>query len=196
MIILFTGNGKGKTTAALGQAIRAIGQGKKVLMIQFIKGSWKTGEDLFLKKFKSLSLRETSRREENSLLTGDLPKGGKFKIIKGGRGFVGIAGDKLPLSIHQKAAQKTWKLVKKSILSKKYDLVILDEINVAIKLKLLSEKEVLKFLRKLPKNIDLILTGRGASKNLIKISDIATEMKEIKYPKGIGGYVPKKGIEF
>ena len=79
---------------------------------------------------------------------------------------------------------------------KKYDLVILDEINVAIKLKLLPEKEILNFLRKSAKNLDIILTGRDAPKSLIRLSDIATEMKEIKYLRGIGGYVPKKGIEF
>ena len=176
MIIIFTGNGKGKTTAALGQAIRAIGQGKRVLMIQFIKGNFLSGEHKFIKKFR-------------------IPKS-QFQIIPAGRGFVKILGDQLPFKEHKKAAQKAWQLAKKVILGKKYNLVILDEINIALHLKLLSEKDILNLLKKVPENIDLILTGRFASKNLIKLADIVTEMKEIKYPKGIGGYVPKRGIEF
>ncbi len=176
MIIIFTGNGKGKTTAALGQAIRAVGQGKRVLMIQFIKGNFLSGEHKFIKKFH-------------------IPKS-QFQIIPAGRGFVKILGDQLPFKEHKKAAQKAWQLAQKSILSKKYNLVILDEINIALHLKLLSEKDILNLLKKVPENIDLILTGRSASKNLIKLADVVTEMKEIKYPKGIGGYVPKRGIEF
>ena len=191
MIIIFTGNGKGKTTAALGQAIRAIGQGKRVLMIQFIKGPFISGEQKFFKKFQI-------PRPEGARLAP--PSGGaaksKFQIIAGGKGFVKILGDQLPFKEHKKAAQKTWQLAKKVILGKKYNLVILDEINIALHLKLLSENDILNLLKKVPENIDLILTGRFASKNLIKLADVVTEMKEIKYPKGIGGYVPKRGIEF
>ena len=115
-----------------------------------------------------------------------------FQIIKGGKGFVGILGDKLPRSVHKKAAQQTLKLAEKTILSKKYDLVILDEVNVAIGLKLISEKEVLKVLKKTPDDVDVILTGRNAPKKFIDLADIATEMKEIKYK-----FKPvKQGIEY
>lgn len=171
MIIVYTGNGKGKTTAALGQAIRALGEGKKVLIVQFIKGPWTSGEDIFIKKFK------------NQITN--------FKIIKSGKGFVGIMGDRLPLSVHKKAAKQALKLAEKAIISKKYDLVILDEVNVAIGLKLIPEKEVIKIVKKAA-NINLILTGRNAPKKIIDLADIATEMKEIKYR-----FTPaKQGIEY
>ncbi len=185
MIIVFTGNGKGKTTAALGQAIRAIGNGKKVLMVQFIKGPWESGEHLFLKKFQ-------------------IPNS-KFQIRRTGRGFVGILGDKLPLNAHKKSAQEGLKLAAKEIKSKKWDLVILDEINNAVGLKLLRAADVLKIIKPISvdqrKNqhqsasVDVILTGRNAPKSFIKIADIATEMKEIKhiYRKGA---LAKRGIEF
>ncbi|MBI2003697.1 MAG: cob(I)yrinic acid a,c-diamide adenosyltransferase [Parcubacteria group bacterium] len=165
MIIIYTGNGKGKTTAAIGQAVRALGESKKVIIIQFIKGPWISGEDVFAKK---------------------------LKIVKGGKGFVGIMGDRLPRSVHKKAAKDTLKLAEKTILSKKYDLVILDEVNVAVGLKLISENEVLKMLKKTPQGIDVILTGRGAPKKFIDLAEIATEMKEIKYK-----FRPsKQGLEY
>lgn len=178
MIIIFTGNGKGKTTAALGQAIRALGQEKKVLIIQFIKNI-SSGEHKFFSSF--------------------LFPLSSFRIIKGGKGFVGILGDKLPFSEHKKAAQKILKLAAQKINppadGKKYDLIVLDEINVAVNLKLLSAKKVLDILKNFPKDKDIILTGRSAPKSFIKIADLVTEMKEVKHPfkKGVRA---KKGIEF
>jgi len=185
MIIVFTGNGKGKTTAALGQAVRALGQGKKVLIIQFIKGPWKTGEDKFAKKIKD------------------------FRIIKTGKGFVKTLGDKLPFKEHQKAVHKGLKLAARAINSKKYDLIILDEINNAVDLKLVSVKDVLKILKPL-KNTrrlfsnsqefenkpDIILTGRNAPKSFIKIADLVTEMKEIKHPFQKNKASARAGIDF
>src|SRR3989338_5892890 len=102
MTLIFTGNGKGKTTAAIGQGIRAIGQGKKVFMIQFIKSEgWPKGEEKVI--------RELAPR---------------FTLVKGGKGFVGIMGDKLPREVHKAAAEKTLELAKEEILSRKYDLSI------------------------------------------------------------------------
>lgn len=172
MIIVNTGNGKGKTTAALGQALRAVGEKKRVIMIQFIKGPFKSGEDFSVKKLTP-----------------------NFKLVKGGIGFVGIFGDSYPREVHEEVAQETLELCKKSVLSGKYDMVIMDEINVAMKLKLIKESEVNDFLEKIPKDIDLVLTGRDAPKWLLEMADIATEMKEIRhsYQKGIKA---KKGIEF
>ncbi|MEK7555625.1 MAG: cob(I)yrinic acid a,c-diamide adenosyltransferase [Patescibacteria group bacterium] len=178
MIIIFTGNGKGKTTAALGQAIRAIGQGKRVLIIQFIKAI-KSGEHKFFQKFQ---MQSASWRT-------------KFQIIRAGKGFVGILGDKLAFSVHKKAAEKALVLVKKVIESKKWDLIILDEINVAINLKLIKADDVLKILKNLPNKIDIILTGRGVPKSFIKIADLVTEMKEIKHPFNKGKSA-SKGVEF
>jgi len=148
-----------------------LGEGKKVLIIQFIKGPWMSGEDYFTRKFK-------------------IPKF-KFQIIKSGKGFVGIMGDRLPRSVHKKAARDALKLADKAIAGKKYDLVILDEINVAVGLKLISEKEIMKLIKKAA-NTNLILTGRNASKKIIDLADIVTEMKEVKYR-----FTPaKQGIEY
>lgn len=174
MIIVFTGNGKGKTTAALGQAARALGQGKKVLIIQFIKNV-STGEHKFFKQ-------SANRKAQ-------------IVIKKTGKGFVKILGDKLPFSEHKKAAQKALKLAAQKIKSKKYDLIILDEINVAVNLKLLKATDILKIIKNLPEEKVIILTGRNAPKSFIKVADIATEMKEIKH-QFKKGRVAKKGIEY
>lgn len=175
MILIFTGNGKGKTTAALGQGFRAVGDGKKVLAVQFIKGPWKSGEEEAAKKF-----------------------GDDFKIIKGGLGFVGILGDKLPMENHRKAAEETWESAKREILSGNWDMVILDEINNAIHLKLVTVEKVFNFLKKIKEEnlkTDVILTGRDAYSSLVEIADLVTEMKEIKHPFQKGKEA-QRGIEF
>ncbi len=172
MISVFTGNGKGKTTAALGQALRAVGEKKKVIMIQFIKGPFKSGED------------ESSKR-----LSPD------FSLVKGGIGFVGILGDQHKIEEHQKAAEKTWQMCKDAISGGEHDIVIMDEINNAMDLKLIKKDEVKDFLKKHKKGADLILTGRNAPKWLIDTADLVTEMKDVKHPfnKNIKA---KRGIEF
>jgi len=190
MILIFTGDGKGKTTAALGQAMRALGHGKKVLVIQFIKGPWKTGEDYFAGKFQ-------------------IPNS-KFQIKKTGKGFVKILGDKLSFSEHKKAAREGLKLATRAINSEKYDLIILDEINNAVDLKLVSAKDVLKIIKPLKNpraslfsnsqefenKLNIILTGRNAPKSFIKIADLVTEMKEIKHPFQKNKKSSRPGIEF
>ncbi|HEY4475338.1 MAG TPA: cob(I)yrinic acid a,c-diamide adenosyltransferase [Candidatus Paceibacterota bacterium] len=172
MILVFTGNGKGKTTVALGQALRSVGNGKKIKMIQFVKGPWKSGEEKSAKKLAP-----------------------DFELVKGGIGFVGILGDKHPRSAHEEAARKTWELCKEAVDSKKYNLVIMDEINVALDLRLIDAGEVKFFLKSAPKDIDLILTGRGAPEWLIDMADLVTEMKDVKHPYNDGAGA-KKGIEF
>lgn len=172
MLSLFTGHGKGKTTAALGQAVRAVGEGKTVLMLQFIKGPWKSGEDEAVKIF-----------------------GDKFRIIKGGKGFVGILGDTLPRSEHKKAAQKTWQLAKRAIAKRETDIVILDELNNALSLKLLPVGEVVRFLKRAKANREIIVTGRDAPKRLVAVADLVSEVREIRhyYRRGT---VARRGIEF
>lgn len=183
MILIFTGNGKGKTTAALGQAMRALGDDERVLIIQFIKGPFKSGEDFFASKF-------------------GIPNS-KFCIIKGGLGFVGILGDKLPFEEHRISAQKTWELAKQEISSGlpsqgKWDLIVLDEINNALRLELLSVDEVSDFLKDFKNKSekpDIILTGRDANTRLIELADLVTEMREVKHPY-MKGEEAKRGIEF
>lgn len=162
MIVVFTGNGKGKTTACLGQMMRAVGQGKRALMIQFIKGPWVSGENKFVDSFPKLK--------------------GKFEIFRGGKGFVKILGDKLPFKTHKKAAENALKKAAQAIKSKKWDVIVLDEVNVAVALKLIKSAAVLKIIKNEPHGTIIVLSGRYAPASFIKRADLATEMRELKHP--------------
>jgi cob(I)alamin adenosyltransferase len=171
IVVVNTGGGKGKTTAALGTAIRAAGYGLQVAIIQFIKGSWFYGELEALKKFPNV------------------------KLIKAGKGFIGIIDDKLPLKEHQKAAQKAWELTKKVVNLGKYDLVVIDELNYAVHYKLVDPKEVVKLIKGRPEFVDLVITGNFARPEVIKAADTVTEMKEIKHAFG-KGLKAKRGVDY
>ena len=192
MILINTGNGKGKTTAALGQALRAVGEGKRVLMIQFIKGPWKSGEDLFISKIKNQKSKLQSKIQND---TNNLDTLFGFEIIKTGRGFVGILGDSLPREEHEKAAAEAFEAAEKETESGKWDLMILDEINNALELQLLKLEDVTDFVERFPKDKHLILTGRDAPPELIARADIVTEMREIKHVFNEGAKA-KRGIEY
>ncbi len=172
LILTYTGNGKGKTTAALGAAFRSMGYQWKVCMVQFIKGDWHYGELESVKVF-----------------------GDNFEIHRMGKGFYHIMGDELPDAVHRQAAEEALAFARDKMLSGKYRLIILDEILVSVAVKLLSEEMLLGFLKEKPDDVHIILTGRGASERVIETSDLVTEMKEIKHPyqKGIPGV---KGIDF
>ncbi|TSC63586.1 MAG: cob(I)alamin adenosyltransferase [Parcubacteria group bacterium Gr01-1014_106] len=173
MLLVFTGSGKGKTTAALGQALRAVGEGKRVLMVQFIKGPWKSGED-----------------EAAKLLAP------QFKLVKMGRGFVGILGDNLPREEHESAAREALTYARAEIDSKNWDIVILDEVNNAVELKLISAAQVFELMDLAKEKIEhLILTGRDAPQEFIDHADLVTEMREIKHPydKGVKA---RRGVEY
>ena len=173
MLLVFTGNGKGKTTSALGNALRFLGAGKRALMVQFIKGPWESGEH------KSV-----------------LPLSPHFKIIKTGLGFVGILGDALPIEEHQKAAQDGLRIAGEEIAGGEYQLLILDEVHNALSLKLLSLPDVFDFLDYAKdKTEHIILTGRGAPKEIIERADLVTEMKDIKHPL-YRGEKAVKGLDF
>ncbi len=169
LIIVHTGDGKGKTTAALGIALRAVGHKMKVKMIQFIKGKWRSGE-----------------LEAAELLTPYL------EITPMGRGFT---WDEKDIGEDRKAAAEAWELSKKVIFSGDYDIVILDEINYAIAYKLLDVENVLEVLKRKPENLHLILTGRKAHPAIMDIADLITEMKTIKHPFE-EGVKAQRGIEF
>ena len=172
LTIVYTGKGKGKTTAALGLALRATGYEKKICMIQFIKGSWHYGE-----------MDSTKKLEPG------------FEMVAVGKGFVGIIDDKSPKEEHEKVAKEAIRISNEKIQSGKYDIVILDEINYAVNLNLISVDDVLKLIKSKPDDIDLVLTGNYVKDEVIEIADLVTEMKEIKHPfqKGIKA---KKGIDF
>lgn len=170
-IIVYTGNGKGKTSSALGTGLRAYGQGCKVLMLQFIKGMWKYGELEAIKKLEP-----------------------DFKIIPLGMGFIGV-GKKGITDEERQNIRDSWERVKEEVMSDKYDMIILDEINYVISYGLLPVEEVLELLETKPTRLHLILTGRGAHEKIIEKADIVTEMREIKhhYAEGVEA---QKGIEF
>lgn len=173
MFIIFTGNGKGKTTAAMGQALRAVGNGSTVLMVQFIKGPWKSGEDVSVKKF-----------------------GSHFKIIKKGKGFVHINNDKVPFEEHRKASRDALDYAQKQIDLKKWNIIILDEIWNALSLKLLTSESVTDFINRNISVIDhIIMTGRDCPQEFIDMADLVTEMKEVKHPFSKGS-IGAKGIEY
>ena len=180
MILVYTGNGKGKTSAALGNVFRALGHGWRVLVLQFMKGDWPI-------VFGEL---ESARRHP------------RLEILQLGKGFVKIMGDKKPLSQHKQAAKNAMLTAKKKIFSGKYDLVVLDEVLYALETgetRLLKLKDLLEILKKKPAETHLILTGRiqdpKVKKQIIARADLVTEMKEIKHPfqKGLGA---QKGIDY
>ena len=169
LIQVYTGNGKGKTTAALGLALRAVGHGFKVFVIQFLKGGRIYGE---LGSAKKLSPYLTI-----------VPMGREHFVNK-----------KNPHPIDRRWAEKGWELAKRSVRSQKYQLVILDEINVAVEYGMVPVKELLALMKSKPKNVELVLTGRWARPEVLRRADLVTEMKEKKhyYKKGVDSRV---GIE-
>ena len=172
LLIVYTGPGKGKTTCALGTAFRAVGQGLRVLMVQFIKGSWHYGE------------------LDAAKMLGD----GKFEIRPMGRGFVKI-GDAETDPEDIRMAEECWESGRAAIYSGTYDLVVLDEINYTISYKMLDAEKVVAALTGRPEQVHVICTGRNAHPKLVEAADLVTEMKEVKHPytKGI---LAQRGIDY
>ncbi len=175
MIIVFTGDGKGKTTASLGQMVRVLGRGRTALMIQFIKGPWISGEDLFAERFGMSADR--------------------FAIRKMGLGFVGILGDPLPIERHKEAARNALAAFAAEAKTGAWHLIVLDEVNVAVSLGLITAADVLAAIAGYPKDRILILSGRSAPQEFIDAADLATEMREIKHPFNAGAEA-RPTIEF
>lgn len=171
LVLVFTGNGKGKTTAALGTALRAFGQGMKVLVLQFIKGGWVTGE------------------QKASMMLGP-----NFELRQLGSGFIKF-DDPEKLAEQKKIAQQGVAEVRQAVLSGQYDLIVLDEVNYAIAYGLIPQDEVLEIIKVKPPELHLILTGRNASDEIIQAADLVTKMEPIKHPyeQGISAQV---GIEY
>jgi len=169
LVMVVTGNGKGKTTAAFGQALRAIGQGYNVFVLQFMKGR-KYGEFIAAEKY--------------------LPR---LTIKMSGLDSFVMRDN--PAAIDIELAQKGLAEAGKAIRSGKYDMVILDEINVALDFKLIDLKEVIKLVKNKPAGLDLILTGRYAPKEIIKLADTVSEVQEIKHHYN-AGIKDRAGIEY
>jgi len=176
LVIVHSGPGKGKTTAALGLAFRAVGQGLRVLMVQFIKGSWHYGE---------LDAAEAINKAFGEE---------RFKILPMGRGFVKIGAEK-PDPEDVRLVEEAWAFASSAILSGEYQMVILDEINYAVSYHMLDAEKVVETLRQKPEMVHVVLTGRNAHPSLVQFADLVTEMREVKHPyqKGI---VAQRGIEY
>jgi len=167
LVQIYTGNGKGKTTASLGLALRASGAGLRVCIIQFIKGK-PYSEFNAIKKIPHISIIQL----------------GSGCFIKG-----------KPKAKDIKCAEKGLARAEKIIKSKRFDLVILDEVNVAISIGLIKNKEVLRIILKKPRKLELILTGRKCPPSFYKYADLVTDMKEVKHPYQ-RGVKARRGIEF
>jgi cob(I)alamin adenosyltransferase len=164
LLVVLTGNGKGKTSSALGMALRAAGHGMKVCIIDFMKGDMYAGElDGIAKLAPNVEMHLT------------------------GKGFCGIQGNPYPHKEHRANAQDAVKLAKEKITSGVYDMIILDEINNALKLRLVDFPQVLDLIDSKPALMHLVLTGRDAHPEIIERADTVTEMREIKhaYRQGI-----------
>ncbi len=172
LIVVITGYGKGKTTSALGMALRACGHGMRVCIIQFMKGDLYAGEWDGIKRMNcDIELHAT------------------------GKGFCGIQGNPYPWAEHRDNAQDAIDLVHEKVASGKYDMLILDEINNALKLRLVDLEQVLDILHEKPPLMHLVLTGRDAHPQVIELADTVSEVSEIKhaYRKGVE---PQPGVDY
>jgi cob(I)alamin adenosyltransferase len=169
LLIVFTGNGKGKTTAALGMAVRAAGHGMKTLVLQFIKGSWAYGELRSLEKIQEIGIK---------------PLGS------------GFTWKKESLDEDRRLAEAGWEQAVFEIKRGYYDIIVLDELNVVLSYGLLAGETVLQALENRPPGPCVVVTGRNAPDELVEIADLVTEMKEIKHPFRDRGLKARKGIEF
>ncbi len=170
LIIVHTGNGKGKTTAALGMVMRSLGHGYKVAIVQFIKGAWEPAEKNVLEQWSE-----------------------QLEFYAMGEGFTWETQDR---ERDIAAATKAWKKAQEFILNPEYKLVLLDEINIALKLDYLNIGDILETLNQKPADTHVILTGRGAKPELIEQADLVTEMKLIKHPFKEQGIKAQAGIEY
>lgn len=172
LVIVYTGDGKGKTSAALGMCIRAAGYKKKIKILQFVKGSWKYGELEGIKLLQDF-----------------------VEMEQVGEGFVGIIDDRKEFSVHREAAQHGLEKARAVIESGLYDIVILDELNVAVNLGLVDIEPVLQLVKSKPEKLHLVITGRSAKQELIDLADLVTEMKEIKHPYQ-QGILAQRGVDW
>lgn len=155
LLLVYTGNGKGKTTAALGAAFRAMGRGWKVGMVQFIKGKWMTGERIFAEQLPLLDLHVM------------------------GQGFTWESDD---LSRDRKAAERAWQRSREMLFSGDYPLVILDEVTYAFHYGFLDLAEVLQDIVQRPPHVNVIVTGRNAPKEMLALADLVSDIQSLKHP--------------
>lgn len=172
LVVVITGYGKGKTTTALGIMVRACGHNMRVCIIQFMKGDLYAGEWDGIKKMDC-----------------------QVELISTGKGFCGIQGNPYTHEEHRKNAQDAISLAQQKMESDRFDILILDEINNALKLRLVDLEQVLDIIKRKPALMHLVLTGRDAHPQVIELADTVSEIKEVKhaYRKGIE---PQPGIDY
>jgi cob(I)alamin adenosyltransferase len=173
LTVVFTGDGKGKTSAALGIALRSCGHGMRVAMVQFIKSPTETGEEKIAERLKP-----------------------ELDLVTMGRGFVHHHAGTASFSEHQQAAAEALHLARQRTRSEYWDVVILDEINVAVGLGLVAIEDVLSLLRNKPAAMHVVLTGRNAHADLIAFADVVTEMRSVKHPFDDHGLPAQQGIDY
>ncbi len=173
LTLVYTGDGKGKTTAAIGLTVRAAGNGMRVFFLQFIKGQWKSGERDILRGLPGVDLEVT------------------------GRGFTieQLRDPRIPMEDHAAAAAHGWQVARQIVQKGEYDVVVLDELLGAIKAELVSLDEVLEMVRNKPAELHLVLTGRDAPSELVEMADLVSEVRPVKHPFD-RGIKAQRGIEF
>jgi len=169
LVQVFTGDGKGKTSAALGTVLRALGHGLRVYIVYFMKGDYPYGERRILSQLSNVDFASF-----------------------GGKGFVDPANIKPE---EKEQARQALAAAREAMLSGNYDLVVLDEVNVAVAFKLIELDEAVKLISDKPKKVELILTGRKADTELVKLADLVTEMLNIKHPYA-NGVKARRGIDY
>jgi cob(I)alamin adenosyltransferase len=169
LLIVFTGNGKGKTTAALGMALRAAGHGMRVVVLQFIKGSWRYGELDALARFPEIEIKTLG---------------------------TGFTWKKENLDEDRVMAERGWAEAAEAIQRGEVDLVVLDELNIVLAYGLLPLEPVLQTLRARPTGLHVVITGRSAPAELLDAADLVTEMQQVKHPYHDQGVAAQKGVEF
>lgn len=173
LTIVYTGDGKGKTTAAIGLVVRAVGNQMRVFFLQFIKGQWQSGERTVLASLPGVDLEVT------------------------GRGFTieTLRDPRIPMDEHAAAAAAGWQRARAVVESDTYDLVVLDELLGAIHAGLVPLDDVLGLVRSKPSRLHLVLTGRNAPPSLVEAADLVSEVRPIRHPFE-AGIKAQRGIEF
>jgi cob(I)alamin adenosyltransferase len=172
LIIVFTGDGKGKTSAALGVALRAVGHRMYVSVVQFIKSSFATGEARVAERLAP-----------------------ELEFVSRGKGYVNCCGSTTSLAEHRQAAGEALALARQRMFSGAWDVLVLDEINTAVALGLVDIADVLAMVGNKPPRLHLILTGRNVHPDLIAMADMVTEMRSLKHPYD-SGLPARKGIDY
>ncbi len=216
MTIVYWGDGKGKTTAAMGVAVRALGNGWNVYIAQFMKSEeWPSGERDFFQlgwgtSFPPPNSPPPPQKPLDSFVASERAKpygplapsssslatnGGCVVFETLGQGFVGIMGDKKPREMHLRAATEAYDTVHSVLVAGQHQLIVLDEILSALDEDLLTEDQILALMRDRPEQITLVMTGHKAYDRILAVADLVTEMKKIKHPFD-GGSIAMKGIDY